>query len=559
MNTLLRLGLLATLLGAAACGASTSEIGGGDGDGGVDTDAAPVDLTDTDGDTITDQQENKSFDVDTDDDGTPDYQDLDSDGDCIPDAIEAGDDVLTTAPQDTDGDSLPDFMDRDSDNDGLSDAAEDPNCDGIVDDGETSSTSDDTDGDGVSDLVEDVAGTDPNDATDNPASHGDFFFLMPYQAPADPNVDTLEFRTSVQFADIYFSIDTTGSMDAEIAALSANSGIPTIVNDLTCNVIGGVCALDNECATGVCFGNTCIEDPGLGAGCVPDLYSGVATFDELNTFRNLQSLQADPAVTANAVPNGTGGGSAEAPIQSALCVADGVGCTSPVKNCAASGIGCPGFRDNAVRILIQVTDADDQCNGGGCPTMAQAGAAMMAAGVNFIGLYGSGDEGGEGTAQSISNDLGVAAGTLDVNGNTFNYPATNSAVVDQTKAAVLDIVQNLPLNTTIAQSEEPGDDGDALPFIDYVEVNVNGTGNCTNVMDTADTDADTRPDAFPTLRPGTPVCWDVHPIASNTTIQATDSPLVFIATLTVNGDGSPLDSRKVFFLVPPVLDNIEVD
>ncbi|MBL4636411.1 MAG: hypothetical protein JKY56_21295, partial [Kofleriaceae bacterium] len=449
--------------------------------------------------------------------------------------------------------------DRDSDNDGLADAAEDTNCNGILDPGETSATSDDTDNDGVSDLVEDVAGTDPNDPLDNPASHGDFFFLMPYEAPADPSQDTLEFRTSVQFADIYFSIDTTGSMGQEIGALGAASGIPTIISELTCNVIGGTCMLDSECATGVCFGGTCIQDPGVGDGCVPDLYSGVGAFDELNTFRNLQSLQPDPAVTASRLPS-LGGGSREAPFHSAHCVADGVACPSPIKNCSALGVGCPGFRSNAVRILIQVTDADDQCSGAGCPSVATAGAAMQAAGINFIGLYGSGDEGGAGTALSVARDIGLAAGSVDAGGNPFIYSANDGAVVAQTKAAVLDIVQNLPLNTTITQSEvDMGDDGDALPFIDYVEVNVSGTGNCTAVMDIADTDADTRPDAFPTLRPGTPVCWDVHPVASNTTVQATDSPLVFIATLTVNGDGSPLDSRRVFFLVPPVLDQIDVD
>ncbi len=558
MNRFVQIGFLSALLVTMACGPS-SQL---DGDGGTPGEPdAVVDLTDTDNDSITDQQENIAFNLDSDEDGTPDYQDLDSDDDCIPDAIEAGDDDLITAPVDTDNDSKPDFIDRDSDNDGLADASEDVNCNGIVDEGETSPLDDDSDNDGVSDLVEDVAGTDPNDANDNPASNGDFFFLMPYQDPATPTVDTLEFRTSVQFADIYFTIDTTGSMSGEITALSANTGIPAIIGDLTCDVIGGTCTLDSECATGICFGGTCVEDPNQGTGCVPDLYTGVATFDERDTFRNLQSLQPDPAITAAAVPNGTGGGSQESPPQAALCTADAAGCTSPVKACAGTGVGCPGFRENAVRILIQVTDADDQCSGGGCPTAAQAGAALVASDIKFIGLFGTDDDSGgaAGTPEDLARAIGIAANTVDTNNQPFVYPAEDAAVVAQTKAAVLDIVQNLPLNTTIAKSDEPNDDGDALPFIDYVEVNVSGTGNCSDVADTADTDADSRPDAFPTLRPGTPVCWDVHPIASNTFVQATDAPLVFIAKLTVNGDGSPLDSRNVFFLVPPQFDQIDVD
>lgn len=558
MNRFTRIGFLSALLASMACGPS-SQI---DGDGGeLDVPDAFIDTTDTDNDTITDQQENVAFDLDSDQDGTPDYQDLDSDDDCIPDAIEAGDSDLSTPPIDTDNDSKPDFIDRDSDNDGLADSAEDVNCNGIVDEGETSAVDDDTDNDGVSDLVESVAGTDPNDPNDNPAANGDFFFLMPYQNPSSPTVDTLEFRTSVQFADIYFTIDTTGSMSGEIAALSASTGIPAIIEDLTCDVIGGTCTLDSECATGICFGGTCVEDPNQGTGCVPDLYSGVATFDELNTFRNLQSLQPDGAVTAAALPNATGGGSAESPPQAALCTADAAGCTSPVKACSPTGIGCPGFRANAVRVLIQVTDADDQCNGGGCPSAAQAGAALVNSDIKFIGLYGTDDDSGgvAGTPEDLARAIGVAANTVDTSNQPFVYPAENAAVVAQTKAAVLDIVQNLPLDTTISKSDEPNDDGDALPFIDYVEVNVSGTGNCSVVADVADTDADTRPDAFPTLRPGTPVCWDVHPIAVNTTVQATDTPLVFIAKLTVSGDGSPLDSRNVYFLVPPQFDQIDVD
>lgn len=525
-----------------------------DADGDGDFDFQDID---SDGDVILDADELLA---DPDADGLPAYLDLDADGDCIADTVESGDTDLDTAPIDTDADGQANFIDIDSDNDGLADGAEDSNCDGIVDAGETSSVAEDSDGDGVSDLVESVAGTDPNSNTDNPAANGDFFFVVPYEAPTTPPEDTLEFRTSVQFADLYFSIDTTGSMDEEIAALSASTGIPAIINDLTCDVLGGVCTLDGDCAAGVCFGGTCIDDPGAGTGCVPDLFTGVATFDDHDTFANLQSLQADPMVTANALPSGTGSGSAEAVTQSTQCTADGTGCTSSSKNCAASGIGCPGFRSNAVRILIQVTDADNQC-GSACPTVAQAGAAMVASDIKFIGLFGTDDDSSSvsGTPQDLAESLGLASNTVDANGDAFVYAAEDAAVVAETKSAVLDIVQNLPLDTTIDKADEPGDDGDSLQFIDYVEVNISGAGNCSVVDVTADTDGDTRDDAFPALRPGTPVCWDVHPVLSNSTVPATEAPQLFVAKLTVLGDGSPLDSRQVFFLVPPALDGIPID
>jgi len=59
--------------------------------------------------------------TDTDGDGTLDYQDLDSDNDGIPDAIENG-----SGPNavDSDNDGVLDFRDVDSDNDGILDAVE---------------------------------------------------------------------------------------------------------------------------------------------------------------------------------------------------------------------------------------------------------------------------------------------------------------------------------------------------------------------------------------------------------------------------------------------------
>jgi hypothetical protein len=504
--------------------------------------------TDSDNDTILDRYEGAG---DYDGDGIPNYLDLDSDGDCIPDELEAG----GSPPIDSDGDGRPDFLDRDSDNDGLADGEEDVNCNGIQDPGETSATNPDSDGDGVSDLVETVAGTDPNDPDDNPQARGDFFFLVPYQQPTTPSEDTLRFRTSVQYADLYFNFDITGSMSAEMSAMAnVNTGVPAIINELRCPLVGGACALDEDCATGaVCFDNQCIRDPVVAPGCVPNLWSGVGHWNNFNTYRNRLSVQGNPSTTANSITTSLTGGT-EAPFQAAQCVADGAGCTSPVKSCAAGGVGCPGFRPSAVRILIQISDADDQCSATGCNlyTAATAGAALAAAGIKFIGLWGTGDDssGNPETPESTMRSIGIASGTVNTSNQPFVYPALDAQVVPQTKQAVLDIVRGLPLAVTIDKADQPGDDGDALQFIDHLRVNVSG-GPCTTVTPTADTDGDGRPDAFPALLPGTRVCWDVVPIAQNGIVPARPDPQLFIARLTVYGDGSPLDSRDVYFLVPP--------
>ncbi len=90
--------------------------------------------------------------TDTDSDGTPDFLDVDSDNDLIPDATEAG--LDSSNPIDSDGDGTPDYQDTDSDNDGINDIVEgavDTDLDGIPDYVDVGST-DDSDGDGIPDY-----------------------------------------------------------------------------------------------------------------------------------------------------------------------------------------------------------------------------------------------------------------------------------------------------------------------------------------------------------------------------------------------------------------------
>jgi hypothetical protein len=67
---------------------------------------------DSDCDTLCDDAEGAKGKRDTDRDGTPDYLDLDSDGDGIPDLEEAGDDDPRTPPFDRNQDGAPDYLDK---------------------------------------------------------------------------------------------------------------------------------------------------------------------------------------------------------------------------------------------------------------------------------------------------------------------------------------------------------------------------------------------------------------------------------------------------------------
>lgn len=478
--------------------------------------------------------------VDTDDDGVPDWRDDDSDGDGILDVDEAGDDDLTTPPIDTDMDGTPDFRDRDSDNDGLPDATE-------VAAG-TDPRDEDSDDDGVSDLIEVGAGTDPLDDTVNPRTRGDFVFVMPYTETPEPERDTLEFRTNIQFADVYFLFDTTGSMSGEIAAMK--SAMTSVLNNLTCASSGVACSGDLECGDAeVCSAEgLCIADPRI-SGCIASLWSGVGVFaGERDTFRNLLGIQRDSAMTQRTVPaSASGPGGAETLFESVACVADPSACNDA--DCVPGGIGCPGYRSDARRILLAITDEGNQCSGCAVNTAAAAGSRLRAEDIVFVGI----DADGSNSPADDLQDIAAAADSYDSFGNPLYVQGSESAVTSAATTAIREIARNLVLFVDVGLEEVPGDDGDARQFVDRIEVNVSGDGECTAVGSVADTNGDSFADAFPNLLPGTPVCWDVV-ARQNDFVQPTDRPQVFIARVVVRGDGTTLDVRRVFFLVPPVVD-----
>ncbi|MEQ9076045.1 MAG: hypothetical protein RLP09_19455 [Sandaracinaceae bacterium] len=488
---------------------------------------------DSDNDRILDGDE---YGADTDRDSLDDIEDLDSDGDGIPDAREAGDDDVFSPPFDTDGDGIPDFRDLDSDADGLSDRAEV--------EGGTSPTRSDTDGDGVSDLIERAAGTDPNDPRVSPLTRGDFVFVVDYRMPPDPPVDTLEFRTSIQFADIYFLFDVTSSMSTELSTLRAAT--TSLLESLTCSDTGFACRTDGDCAVGqVCsLTGRCTEDP-TRSSCIASPWSGGGYYE--SSFVNRLPLQAVPEATRAALDVPTTG-TVEELFGAAWSVVDPDGSPGAETGCAAASptrVGCVGFRAEAVKILIAFTDEDSD----GLVTATQAGAALRAEGVNVLGVW-SGDPA---SAQRADlEDLVRASGSLSASGAPLVFDGRDAAVVPAVTEAINEIVEGVPLRVTVEVTDEPGDDGDALRFVDHLEVNTGG-GACSAVAPLEDGDGDGRADVFAALVPGTPVCWDVHP-ARNDTVPRTVEPQVFEARLTVFGDGSPLDSRIVYFLVPPRID-----
>lgn len=493
---------------------------------------------DSDGDTIADREEATE---DVDGDGMPDRFDLDSDDDGVEDALEANDTSLATPAPDTDGDGAPDYRDRDADGDGLPDGVE-------LEDG-TSWTDGDSDDDGVSDLIEVGAGTDPRDPDVSPRSRGDFVFVMPFREAAMPPRDTLEFRTHIAYADLYFLFDATGSMLGEISAMQ--SAVEGILDNLTCDDFGTPCTSDPQCAAGQACGatGTCITNPST-TGCIASLWTGVGAYGgSPDSYRNFLSIQPSPAETRRRLPSvgSAGSGGEETVFQAVACVGDPSACRNA--DCATSGGGCPGYRRDALRALVLIGDERNGCTSCSVNSATGAGDRLRAEDILFVAVDAD-------AAQSPRTDfhaISRASGSLDPSGQPYYVAATEAAVVDGVTDIVRRLVDGRPQLVAIESVDEAGDDGDALQFIERLEVNISGTGACTAIPAVADTDDDGHADAFSGVPAGTPVCWDVV-ARDNDRVRTYDRPLVFRARLTVRGDSAVLDARTIYFLVPPIIE-----
>lgn len=522
------------------------------------------DTPDSDGDTIGDGTEGT---VDTDADGAGDMFDGDSDGDGFTDAVEAGDALLDTPPVDTDGDGTEDFRDPDSDGDGLSDAAERA--------AGTSRTSSDSDGDGVTDLVEVGAGTDPLDGSVSPRTRGDFVFVVPYMMPPDPTRDTLQFSTSLQKADVYFLMDNTGSMGGTISALQ--SGLrTTVIPDIRSRI------------TDAWFGVGGFDDYPVypsGESCGSDSLglSHDAPFFQYQTM-TMSDTAAQTAVNYYQTNCGYDGPEAGMAALYALASRNslggyarfpGGGSTPP--SCASGYRGAACFRPDAVPIIIVMTDVDQHnsptCDPGlwgsdacdyryisGAPTWSSMTSALSTLNARAVGIATSSYA--RPFLERLVTDTTIARGAT---GTAASY-VLDAPGGSGLSTAVTDVVRRaaaVPLDVSARATDvmTPGESVDAVAaFLDRLETRTTAAPglSCTTGLatyDRAGIDTDSYPDTFTDVTPGSPVCFDIVPKV-NMTVAPTLDPQLFRAQIDVLGDGfTPLDSRIVFFLVPPRIPN----
>ena len=519
-----------------------------DGDGISDSrECSNLPCKDTDGDGITDYRDNDSDEdgltddvecfsdpcVDSDSDGDPDYLDTDSDNDGVPDIRETA--------KDTDKDGMPNFLDDDSDGDSIADGVECPSLpcadsdkDGVPDFVDTDSDGDglpdpqevdcptlgihsrtqaDTDGDGYSDLAEILIGSDPCNAAEGVKDKGvEFYFELPYQG--EQKEDTLTFAPTVKKADIFFNVDTTGSMGGAISNLKSG---------LSNTIIPGVTGRISDAAFGVGWFN----DP---------------SYAIVNTpTTNIATAQSSVNGLAAGVP-GSGGDTDEQGYDSLIQI-----------------VNSGGWRDKTIPIIMHMTDAPSK------GSRDNAVNALNSKGIKVIGILNGG------TGGSSLTDLANATGAVvpacaGAGGTTLMYNIGSDG--NGLNNAVINGIDALIKYAAFSLYVAPVDDGDGATIdtacflkkvesLEYVPL-INGC-NETIVATPASFNGSTYNNGFNNfstgtsnaLTPGNKLTFKV--VAQNDTCYESSAVAkLFKAFINVvdNGTGSVLDTQEVTIIVP---------
>ncbi len=466
--------------------------------------------SDSDGDGVKDRYEMVT---DSDGDGIPNYLDTDSDNDSIPDGEEAGN---GETPVDSDGDLVPDFLDTDSDNDGLLDKREKELG--------TNPTLSDTDDDGFDDNTEVAAGSNPI-VSDADWWDGKYYVILPYNN-TDHEIRELDFSTDITKADILFMVDLSGSMDGEISNLK--SGISNTLID----------SIKNK-----------IPDAGFGINTFDDYADHGDKGTRINQYITTNESTIKSAVNTINTNNGAWEPHINALYYSAKNESHG---TAGVVDCSLyeGSIGGACFRDGALPIFIMMTD-ESFVNNYNQVTIQQAYDAMNQINAKFIGI----NSGTDSTLTSNLKAVSTNTGSVDASNNPFFYTISSngSGLSTQIADGVSYLASNVPLDVlTTKESIVNAQNIDVTQFIKAVKPNKRTLTDTSVVTCSSDCSETT----FFSVKPGTTVTFDIdfyNDFFEPTTTETT----AFRAKINVFGEGSILDVREVYIIVPGKDSNIQ--
>ncbi len=529
---------------------------------------------DSDGDGIPDKVEGNG---DPDEDGKPSYIDTDSDNDGLSDTEEAGNDP--TNPLNSDNDSKPDYIDTDSDNDGIADSDESSYS--------TSPVKEDTDGDGFSDLAEITYGSDPTDPT-SVIPDDVYYVVLPYGDP-DAELRTLDFSTDIQKADIIISIDLSGSMSSKIENLKndISSVIINGVNNKISDAAFGLStfaswrdlpyALNQPITKNVTDVETAVDNLNYPKGgwyepVEETLYqlasgaglSGVTvTVDEQMYKKNTSGIYEEYSASWPYYSNNGGAANRDIEISAADC------------NSELGNIGGACFREDALPIFVLIADEpisghdmekeyflstsngvtnlysmDGRWVTGEGHTLDNAINAMNNINAKFLGIYSDDtsivDSQGNSITQNPIEDftyISEATGSVDDSNEPFIYEVATdgTGMSNNIVSGIEDLVNSIRLDVTTRTSSITNTQNiDTTQFIKALKPFNSDPSNGYQSKDNS---------TFFGVHPSTTVTFEIS-FQNTTYAPQTESAEVFKAKIDVMGEGTLLDSRDVFIIIP---------
>ena len=434
----------------------------------------------------------------------------------------------------------------------------------------------------------------------------DFFFILPYQDATGHKDKPLDFSTAIPALDVFFDMDTTGSMYGEISNLQSA---------LTGTVVPGIQAAVANSQFGVGaqedfpispYGDTLGSDCGRNGDNAPDqpLKVRQTITGDINAVQaGVNSLSNGPGS-----PIGCGSDTPEAGFESIYQAATGEGLTGPSPTSVPAnhtGIGGVGFRQGTMPIIVGISDATshgiNETNACTSPNDSYTGAvaavahsrqqtkdALAAICGRYVGIAALGVGGAACSPEPYMTDLATASGARvsptawDVGvrpsgcaagqcctgqsgaGKAPDADGLCPLVFDVTSTGTgvgANIATGISLLARFATFDVPTEtdgvttdiNGVALPAphttADFIKM-------VTPVSFVKPAPPPTVPDptfdatTFHNVTPGTTVTFTVD--AFNDFVMATDNAQIFRATIKVLAGGcQTLDQRDVLILVPP--------
>jgi hypothetical protein len=184
--------------------------------------------------------------------------------------------------------------------------------------------------------------------------------------------------------------------------------------------------------------------------------------------------------------------------------------------------------------------------------------AVNAFGAKVVGIMGNANATNEAILQEEMETLCTQTGSVDEFDVPFVFHGADDGAADAIADGIKTLTQTIPLDMLAVAEDDDTDLVDAVEeFVDYLEVYTPGTAECIAWPDLNDSDDDTHMDEFLGVTAGQPVCWKIIP-QMNTTVEPLETVQLFKAYVHLWGnDTTLLDTRTVYFVVPPDVSSID--